>query len=152
MWGSWGRVGRRGVVLVALAAGGCTALTGGDRGVVDGALAACPPAPHCVGSGETVASRQVAPLPLGGDADATWRRLAGIVGAMPRTRIVTQRDDYLHAEVRSAVFGFVDDVEFLRVDAAGKVEVRSASRVGYYDFGVNRDRIETIRQALAAPA
>jgi uncharacterized protein (DUF1499 family) len=52
---------------------------------------------------------------------------------------------YLHAEFRSALFGFVDDVEFRMDETAGRIDVRSASRTGYFDFGVNRRRVEEIR-------
>jgi uncharacterized protein (DUF1499 family) len=67
---------------------------------------------------------------------------------MPRSRVVTEQADYIHAEFASAVFGFVDDVEF-RVDAAAHlIHVRSAARTGYFDLGVNRRRVEDIRGKL----
>lgn len=76
------------------------------------------------------------------------QRLRQIVNAMPRTRVVATTDDYLHVEFTSALLRFVDDVEF-RVDVdAGVIHVRSASRVGRYDFGVNRRRVEAIRDAF----
>lgn len=72
-----------------------------------------------------------------------------VLNGMDRVRIVRADADYLHAEFRSAVLGFVDDVEFL-FDAPGVIQVRSASRTGYYDFGVNRERVETIRARFQA--
>jgi len=63
----------------------------------------------------------------------------------------TGRNQYLHAEFRSAVFGFVDDVEFY-VSPPGTLQVRSASRTGYSDFGVNRERVETLRARFTATA
>jgi len=83
-------------------------------------------------------------------------RLRAILRELPRTRIV--EDDlevgpgsgYLHAEVRSALFHFVDDVEFVFDDWAGRLHFRSASRLGRSDFGVNRRRMEAIRRSFLA--
>jgi uncharacterized protein (DUF1499 family) len=77
-------------------------------------------------------------------------RLKAVLAGQKRTRIVAEEADYLHAECSSLVFGFVDDLEF-QLDRLGmKIHVRSASRTGKYDFGVNRRRVEAIRQAFAA--
>ena len=72
------------------------------------------------------------------------------VAAMPRTRIVEERPGYLHAECTSRIFRFVDDLELLRSETGDRVDVRSASRVGYGDWGVNRARVESLREALVA--
>jgi uncharacterized protein (DUF1499 family) len=117
-------------------------------GVVDGRLQPCPGSPNCVCSQPSDASHHVAPLPLDGDPTGAIPKLRQLVASMPRTRIVTTTAAYLHAEFRSWLLGFVDDVEFL-VDAdAGVVHVRSASRTGYSDLGVNRRRVETIRRSM----
>jgi uncharacterized protein (DUF1499 family) len=72
------------------------------------------------------------------------------VSSLPRTTIVDDSGQYLHAECRSAVFRFVDDLELhLRPDE-GAIAVRSASRLGYSDFGVNRGRVETLRRKLVS--
>jgi uncharacterized protein (DUF1499 family) len=72
--------------------------------------------------------------------------LKAVVAEMPRSRVVVERENYLAAEFRSKIFGFIDDVEF-RVDAdAGVVHFRSASRLGYSDMGANRERMEAIRR------
>jgi uncharacterized protein (DUF1499 family) len=76
--------------------------------------------------------------------------LVNIVTDTPRTRIVTQTPDYLYAEYTSALMGFVDDVEFWFEPNTKQIQVRSASRLGYSDFGVNRARIEEVRRRLAA--
>lgn len=65
---------------------------------------------------------------------------------MPRTRIVKEEPAYLRAECRSRIFRFVDDVEFEFDDAAKRIHFRSAARLGYRDFGVNRKRMEAIRR------
>jgi uncharacterized protein (DUF1499 family) len=69
---------------------------------------------------------------------------------MRHTRIVTAQGNYIHAEVRSPVFRFVDDIEFLIDERRGNIHVRSASRTGYFDFGVNRKRVEEIRRRFDA--
>ena len=89
----------------------------------------------------------MAPLPYRVDRETSRRLIMSVVGAMPRTTLVTDEDHYLHYEFRSRVFGFVDDVEFLFDDAAASIQFRSASRTGYSDFGVNRSRMTAISEA-----
>jgi uncharacterized protein (DUF1499 family) len=92
----------------------------------------------------------VADLELAAPAPEAWRAAREAVAALPRTRIVAESEGYLHAECRSALFRFVDDLELhLRADA-GRIAVRSASRVGRSDLGVNRRRVEDLRAALRA--
>jgi uncharacterized protein (DUF1499 family) len=95
---------------------------------------------------------RIAPIAFmeGSDGKATLARIAAIVEDLPGARIVEQRDDYLYAQFTTAMMRFVDDVEFWVDPAAGVVHVRSASRVGRKDLGVNRARIENIRARLAA--
>lgn len=93
---------------------------------------------------------RIAPLPMTGDAQATIARIAAVVEDLPGARIVERRDDYLYAQFTTAMMRFVDDVEFWVDPAAAAVQVRSASRLGSKDFGVNRARIESIRARLAA--
>jgi uncharacterized protein (DUF1499 family) len=80
---------------------------------------------------------------LGSREDAR-QRILKIVRAFPRVTVVEDGRNYLKLEVRSAFFSFADDVEFEFDDAAKLIHFRSASRLGYYDFGVNRMRMETI--------
>ena len=82
-----------------------------------------------------------------GDAAAAFARLKDLLAGLPRTAIVTATDDYLHAVCRTR-FGFADDVECRLCRPDGVIHVRSASRLGYYDFGVNRARVEALRQQL----
>ena len=118
-------------------------------GPAAGRLAPCPNTPNCVSSQESGRSA-VAPLSFNDSASNALARLQRILESLPRTRIVESTDSYLHAEVKSRIFGFVDDIEFLVDPLAGRVHLRSASRVGYSDFGVNRARVETIRVRFAA--
>ena len=87
------------------------------------------------------------PIRFLGSSEDAMRKLIAAVEAQPRMTIISQRDNYLYAEARSLIFRFVYDVEFL-VDDGGKViHFRSASRVGYSDLGVNRQRMERIKAA-----
>ena len=87
----------------------------------------------------------IAPLRYEGTAEKARELLIKAVSGMRRSRIVISEELYLHAEFTSTFFRFVDDVEFLLDDGKKLIHVRSASRVGYYDFGVNRSRVEEIR-------
>lgn len=124
---------------------GCHGARPGSVGVGGGRLAACPPSPNCVSSLAADAAHRVEPLRFDGTAAAAVARMTEVVRSLPRSSVVSATETYLHVEFRSAVFGFVDDVEFLVDEAAGLVHIRSASRVGSYDFGVNRRRVERIR-------
>lgn len=117
-------------------------------GVIRGRLAPCPDAPRCVTSDAENPDRRVPPFRIDGDPDDAWAAAVEAVAALPRTRIVERTSDYLHAECRSAVFRFVDDLELHLRPAEGVIAVRSASRVGYYDFGVNRRRVANLRASL----
>ncbi len=91
----------------------------------------------------------IAPLALKGDGPATIARLTQIIESMDGARIVERKPDYLYAQFTTKLMRFVDDAEFWFDPATGGVQVRSASRVGRGDLGVNRARIEAIRARLA---
>jgi uncharacterized protein (DUF1499 family) len=116
-----------------------------NLGVVDGRLAPCPSSPNCVSTQATDADHRMEPMPFN---DQAMKRLKAIIAAMPRMKIVTETGDYIHAEATSRLFRFVDDVEFFVDQKAKTIDLRSASRVGHSDFGVNRARMEQIRAAL----
>ncbi len=92
------------------------------------------------------------PIPYDGPPEQARARLLEVLRNHPRTRIVRQEPGYLKAECRSRVFRFVDDVEFVFDDEAQQIHFRSASRLGRRDFGVNRERMETIRAAFLGEA
>lgn len=118
-----------------------------NLGITDGRLAPCPDAPHCVSS-DADGDHAVPALALASPPETAWSAAVEAVEAMKRTRIVTRDGEYLHAECRSALFGFVDDLELHLRPADGVIALRSSSRVGYYDFGVNRRRVESLRKTL----
>ncbi len=108
-------------------------------------LAPCPSSPNCVCSEYSDSGAHILPL-AADEPDAAWQAVAAAVEAIGGV-IVERRDGYLRAEFTSRLFRFVDDLE-LRLDQASRqIHVRSASRVGYYDFGVNRRRVGALREA-----
>jgi uncharacterized protein (DUF1499 family) len=119
-----------------------------NLGVKDGRFAACKPSPNCVSSQADPADQEhyIAPLAFAG----TMRELRRAVESMERAAVIREEGNYLYAEYTSKLMGFVDDVELLLDEKARLVHVRSASRLGRRDFGVNRERVEKLRQLIAA--
>lgn len=121
---------------------GCTGERPTSLGVSDGQLGTCPDSPNCVSSFETRDSHRIEPL------TATLDQVRTAVSAMQGAQIISEQDQYLYAEFTSRMMRFVDDVEFLADPDSGLVQVRSASRLGHSDMGVNRARIEDIRTTV----
>ncbi len=118
-------------------------------GVTNGNLLDCPNSPNCVSSQSTDAEHKIAPLTYTGDPAKALADLKAVIANMPRTKIITAEGNYLYAEFTSSLMGYVDDVEFYLNADQSLIEVRSASRLGQSDLGVNRDRVEAIRAQLA---
>ncbi len=97
----------------------------------------------------TLPTQSIEPLSFSGSADDALKKLKGTVLSLPRTRLVSETPKYLHFECRSAILRFVDDLEFLVDVERNVIHCRSASRVGYSDLGVNRNRVEQVRRAFA---
>ena len=129
---------------------GCAGNRHSQMGVTGGRLAACPDSPNCVSSQSADPRHAIDPLRYEGTAEKARELLIEVVSRMKRARIVVAEERYLHAEFTSAFFSFVDDVEFLLDDGTRTIHLRSASRVGYSDFGVNRRRVEEIRSRFDA--
>ncbi len=146
--------------LLVLGAGQAGWLAGrapADLGVRDGRLKPPSRTPNSVSSQAALwpgipqrEYAQIEPLALRRDGPATIARLQAIVAAMPGAEVVPVTDDYLYARFTTRWLKFVDDTEFWVDPDAQVVQVRSASRVGRGDLGVNRARVEAIRAALAA--
>jgi len=116
-----------------------------NLGVTNGLLAPCPSTPNCVSSQSKDPGHAVAALVYTSSPAEAMAKLKRIVQSMPRTKIVNDTPAYLHAEFTSAIMRFVDDVEFSLDEPATSINVRSASRLGKSDLGVNRKRVEEIR-------
>ncbi len=109
-------------------------------------LKPCPSSPNCVSSLAEDSRHRTDPFPLSGTAAETLTLLARAVETIPRATLRQQGGLYMKTEFRTRL-GFVDDLEFLVDEAQGVVQVRSASRTGYWDLGVNRNRVEALRKA-----
>ena len=123
-----------------------------NLGVKEGRLAPCPATPNCVCSQADAAGdpdHYIAPLSAAAPPAAAWEALRSVLRDAPRVALIEDRPGYLRAEFTSRLLGFVDDAEFHLDQRAGVIHVRSASRLGRRDFGVNRRRIEDIRSKLA---
>ena len=111
-------------------------------------LAPCPDRPNCVCSRDDAPPRhRVEPFAVAEDPATAFARLKILLAAAPRTVIVAATPDYIHAACRTRL-GFVDDLECRLCSAGRVIHVRSASRLGYYDFGANRARVEALRRRL----
>lgn len=121
-------------------------------GVTDGRLARPKSTPNCVSSQADPADtgHYIAPIEFTGSAIEALAAIRRIVEGTERTLVVGHEANYLYAEYKSKLMGYVDDVEFLASEKDGVIHVRSASRLGRRDYGVNRARIETIRDRFAA--
>jgi uncharacterized protein (DUF1499 family) len=120
-------------------------------GLKDGRLRPCPDKPNCVCSQDPAERHRIEPLPYTGTQDEARDKLLIVIRSMERSTLAQVDQDYIHAAFRSAVLSFVDDVEFLFDDGAKLVHLRSAARTGYYDFKVNRNRMEDIRKRFMGP-
>jgi len=109
-------------------------------------LSPCPDSPNCVSSLAEDKKHFIAPIPYNGETAVARYELLEILHSSKRARLVTIEENYIHAEFVSAIFRFVDDVEFYFDTAKKLIQMRSASRIGYSDLGVNRRRIEEIRK------
>jgi len=158
---------KRALLVAALAMAGAVAgialhlaLAGGDTvfswkrpdnlGLRDGRLAPCRRSPNCVSSQADPADAEhyIAPIAFKGAALEALAAARKAVEAMARSTIVRHGENYLYAEFRSKLMRYVDDVEFAFDEQAGILHVRSASRLGRRDFGVNRARVEALRARI----
>ncbi len=114
-------------------------------GIATGQLLACPATPNCVNSQSLDAEHSIMPISYTSSAEDAYKALKAVVQSFKQSKIEQEKDNYIYAEFTIPVVGFVDDVEFLLDDDAKVIHVRSASRLGESDLGVNRKRIETIR-------
>lgn len=140
------------VSLIALVMLGIRLVKPSALGVQKGRLYPCPEKPNCVCSEDSDGEHQIDPFKLTGTTPDAKARLKKVLARFPRNKIVTETDNYLHVEFTSQIMRFIDDVEFLIDTPNQVVHVRSASRVGRSDLGVNRKRVEAIRTALSIDA
>ncbi len=135
---------------ILLGLSGC-AVTVPTLGHQEGILNPCPSSPNCVSSAAIGSKHYIQPLRVSGPPSDVKSVLLSVLKDLNATRVKTLEDEYIRAEFSSNIFGFIDDTEFyFPTQAVAKmlIQVRSAARFGYSDFGVNRKRIELIREKL----
>jgi uncharacterized protein (DUF1499 family) len=112
-------------------------------------LPPCPESPNCVCSQtEPESDHFIEPFDIKGSSNKAWEALKKILKKQKRTSITKESEGSIDAEVKSMMFRFVDDIQFRLDIQAGVIHIRSASRTGYSDLGVNRKRVEEIRKQL----
>ncbi len=131
-------------------AGGSMFHFAGDRptniGIVSNHLQSCPESPNCVSSQSLDEEHHIEPIELRGNSRRAMQALKHAIDDSERAEVLKSEDNYLYAEFTSKLMGFVDDVEFFINEDERTIEVRSASRMGESDLGVNRKRVEALRQ------
>ena len=127
----------------------CSGTRPDDLGIRSGKLKDCPNKPNCVQS--QIApddSHFISPITYISPRSEEQKRLKNLLQTLPRTSLVKEEDGYLYYEFTSLLMRYVDDVEFYLDDTTKLIHVRSASRLGHSDLGVNRKRVESIRTSL----
>jgi uncharacterized protein (DUF1499 family) len=118
-------------------------------GIHNDQLTGCPGKPNCVSSQDKDENHFLQVFRYQGEKEAIFKKLKEIITSWDGMTLITENDNYLHIECKSAMMGFVDDLEFY-FSKEKVIQVRSASRLGYSDFGVNRKRVEKLRELFAA--
>ena len=119
-----------------------------NLGVKDNHLSSCPDSPNCVLSQNADDAHNISPIIYDTDLNTARETLLKVLTVVPRTQVIEQTDDYILAQSESRLMGFIDDLEFYFPQDEKVIHVRSASRLGESDLGVNRRRLEQIRFAF----
>ena len=139
-----------GLLAVLVLIWGCSIKPSDNPVSTNGNLKPCPESPNCVSTLANDSRNAMPPLPFMGTKNQSKQRIIEIIQSLERSEIIKISESYVHAQFKSRLFGFVDDVEFQFDDVARSVHFRSASRSGYYDFGVNRRRMSEISKRYLA--
>lgn len=134
-------------MLMTLFSVGCTGNgNSAPPGLSNGRLAPCPASPNCVSTETEDPEKRMEALAFSSDLKQSKEKILGIIREMPRTEVLENREEYIHATFTSALFRFVDDVEFYFDQTSKTIHFRSASRTGYSDLGANRKRMSRISE------
>ena len=134
--------------LILFIISGCSGKRPDAIGLGPSGLSSCPKSPNCVSSEAKDKQHAIESFCLKGDPDIDWSLVQDEIASMPGWTIVTSTANYIHAECKSRVFRFIDDLELHFNSSNGIISIRSASRIGYSDFGANRRRVEFLRSEL----
>ncbi|NVM17550.1 MAG: DUF1499 domain-containing protein [Candidatus Lokiarchaeota archaeon] len=118
-------------------------------GIFDGKFYPCPNTPNCVSTQATDEKHKIDPIQYSGSLSEAKKNMLKIINSLKRSKIITDKEKYIHVEFRTATFKFVDDVEFLFNDKEKIIHFRSRARLGYSDMGVNRKRMNNIKNMYA---
>ena len=124
---------------------GCSAPRPDNLGLKNNLLLSCPKSPNCVLSQASDPKHQIHPIHYTSSVEIAKEKLIKVIQSMDGTRIITQDEVYWHVEFTARWLRFIDDVEFYFPESEVLIHLRSASRSGYWDLGVNRKRVEEIR-------
>ena len=116
-----------------------------NLGIKNQRLLPCPDTPNCVSSQENNLRNHIQPITFEDSLEQAKLRIYQVINSMYGTKIITLTDFYWHVEFTTKILRFIDDVEFYFDAFQSQIHVRSASRRGYWDLGVNRRRVERIR-------
>lgn len=142
------------LLLVTIISGfilGCGGKRPNNIGIREGQqLAPCPNSPNCVSSQSHISKHRVEPFVYSSSKEESFKKLKEILQNNNRITIISESENYIYAECKTAFFKFIDDLEFYFDDENKLIHIRSASRIGYSDLGVNRRRVEDIRKKFIA--
>ena len=138
------------LALILFVVGGCSGKRPDEIGMDPSGLWGCPNSPNCVSSEAKDEQHSIESFRLKGNPNVSWPLILDEIVSMPGWVIVTTTDNYIHVECKSRIFRFIDDLELYFNSSNGIISIRSASRIGYSDFGANRRRVELLRSELKA--
>jgi len=133
------------IVLCAIMLG-CAGKRPSSVGLTDDRLFPCPKSPNCVSSMSEDEAHHIEPFTYPSEKQKALEALLRVISDQARATIIEQSDHYLHVEFKSKYLRFVDDVEFYLPNNEPIIHIRSASRVGHSDLGVNRKRMNHVRE------
>ena len=125
---------------------GCASVDPSKKMSGEDPIKGCPDVPHCVSSLSTTGKRYIEPFYFDGSTESFQVRIKKAISNLPRFEIVEIHDKYIRVAFTTLLLRFTDDAEFFYDVPKKLIQIKSSSRVGYYDLGVNRDRMEKIRE------
>lgn len=132
-------------MLFVLLFSSCSGTRPSDLGATQGQFRDCPDSPNCVSTQTNKEKAQIDAIPFEGEWKDAKVKLLKVLADYPRTKVITDNEQYLHVEFKSRIFRFVDDVEFYFNELQKQIDFRSASRLGHSDLGANRKRMDKVR-------